>query len=54
MIALRARGGTESGLDGGQFSARFVGDAVEPVSAAIPITGVGQVALDLVQHRVNP
>ena len=44
----------EFGLDGGQFRARFIGDMVHPVGAAIPIAGVAQIAFDLVQHGVNP
>jgi hypothetical protein len=44
----------EFGLDGGQFCARFVVDMVHSVGAAIPIAAVAKVALDLVQHRVNP
>ena len=44
----------ESGPDVSQFRVRFGGDVVQPVGAAIPIAGVAQVALDLVQHRVNP
>lgn len=41
-------------MNGSQFSARFLCDAVHPVGAAIPITAVGLVALDFVQHGVNP
>jgi hypothetical protein len=41
-------------LNRSQFRARFVGDAVHPVSAAIPIAGVAKVAFHLVQHGMNP
>ena len=44
----------EFGLDGGQFRARFVLDALHSVGTAIPITGVAQFAFDFVQHGVNP
>ena len=40
--------------NGGQFSARFVSDVIQPAGAGIPILGVAQVALDLVQRGVNP
>ena len=41
-------------LNSSQFRARFVGDVFHPVGATIPIAGVAQIALDLVQHGVNP
>ena len=40
--------------DSGQFRARFFGNAVEPLGAAIPIAAVAQIALHLVQHGVKP
>ena len=40
------------GLNSGQFRARFVSDVVHPVSVVIPIAGVAEVALQLVQHGV--
>jgi len=42
------------GLNCGQFRAQFVVNMVHPVGAAIPIARVAQVALNLVQHGVNP
>ena len=44
----------EFSLDGGQFRARFVGDVFHLACAAIPIAGVARVALDLVQHGMDP
>lgn len=41
-------------MDGGQFCARFGGDVIHPIGARIPVAGVAQIALDLVQHGGNP
>jgi hypothetical protein len=54
LIISRAMAGVEFGLNGGQFSVRFVGDMVHLVGAPIPIAAVAQVTFDLVQHGVNP
>ena len=41
-------------MDGSQFLARFISDAIHPVGAAIPVAGVAQIALDLMQDGMNP
>ena len=40
--------------DDGEFRMRLVDEVGQPVGAAIPIAGVAQVALNLMQHRMNP
>lgn len=46
--------GRELRFDCSQFCARFIFDVLHPVGAAIPITGIAQIALDLVQHGMDP
>ena len=45
---------TKFNLDSSQFRVRFIFDVFHPVGSAILIASVTQVALNLVQHGVNP
>lgn len=42
------------GLDEREFGHGFVGEVVDAAGATIPIAGVAGIALDLVEHGVDP